>query len=243
MSNFSTKSLLLGLAITSTFIGASSVQAAPPIVIDEFLTEQAVFFEPFPPVLPDFLQVEAPEAIGGFRDLQVTGDGGLATTRGSVGGEVLSFSNSAGVAGSLIATYDGDDDSPIVNPIGLGGVDLTGGVADHLLDQITVSLTAFDLDGLEVTLNLFSGTGNGTVTQTFIPNTDELNFAFSDVGFASVDFTDIGAIQLILTGPANIDASIDLFAATSTKDIPEPAVSFLLFGTAIAGGFSLRRKA
>ena len=240
MKNCSTRLFLLGLATVSPFIAASSVRASD-IVIDGFLTPQEVFFTPFQPFLPDFSEVAAPEALGGFRDLQVMGNGSFASTQGTVmpNGGALSFSNNDLITGTLIATYDGNDGSPTVNSMGLGGIDLTDMGS---LDRLTVSLTSADLMGLEVTLNLFSGTGNATVTDTFAHDSDELNFSFSDIGFASVDFTDIGAIQLILTGPASIDASIDLFAATSSTDVPEPAISLWLFGTAIAGSLSLRRR-
>jgi len=237
MKNTSTNFFLLGLTASSLLVGTASAQAASMILIDDFTDDQFVEFptNPLAPT-PELSQVDGERILGGFRDLEIDGDGMFPINSESVvvstSGGILFFNNDNGVTGTLTITYDGDDDPASVNETGLGGIDFT----TMGLEQFSLSFLDADLPGTDVTLTVFSGAGSASVTET----TSEpgiLNFAFSD--FVGADLTDVGAIQLTVLGPDSLDLAIDQFSATS---VPEPTASILLLGTAVTGSLTLRRK-
>ena len=164
----------------------------------------------------------APEAIGGERDLIVN--------RTSVNGEVslnvnnpvlpnvLAFDSNSTGEGTQRVTYDGFDGSAAVNDAGLN-TDLTsGGAAQGITLDIGGDLAngnavvrLFSDDGVAGTATRFSSftlpipvTGGGTTVSEFIPFS---SFAASGGG---ADFTDIGAIELDISGPTNLNGTANL---------------------------------
>ncbi|MCA9988644.1 MAG: hypothetical protein KDE59_30265 [Anaerolineales bacterium] len=170
--------------------------------------------------------------LGGERDAAihfVNGFAGLTSAQMVAGApfNVISFSNSDFNESILTVTYDGDDnDATTLDPVGLGGVDLTsGGAAGFGFSVVTLDQTA------NITVRIYSNaTDHSTATVTvngrkgyFIP--------FSSFGIGSgatnpADFTDVGAVQLEIdpNGVDSVDLSIDIFD-TTTRDFGDlPAV-------------------
>ncbi len=219
--------------------------SAAVITIDSFDTLQAVSDAPFGDVQPQGSEVNAPDAVGGWRDLHVETDdaGNLGATTLEVRDSNLSFSNEDNVTGRGWVTYDGFDEDPFgVNTTGLGGLDLfTGplGTPGFLFEVVRldlpfdVTIKAWDMFG-ETTE--FSSTVSASGTP-FLPFA-----AFSNDAF---DFNAVGALQFFADSgdtTINVDAAIGSIAV-DTGVIPLPASALLLLGG--LGGLStlgMRRR-
>lgn len=127
----------------------------------------------------------------------------------------------------------------MLEPDGLDGVDLTDGGTNtaFMLDVLTT-----DLD-LTIDVIIHSGAGNSTTVSTTLtgpagPTSVVIDFAdiIATTG-AGADFSDVGAVELVLRGPESVDATIDNF-----KVIPEPA-SMALLGLGLAVIARRRNKA
>ncbi len=240
---------IVGLLAATTMLAAGSAKAAP-IIIDTFDVEQDVGLLGIPMFIPSSSQ-EGPDAsiLGGFRDMQVTGDADnfLETRLQSTGGG-LTFSNNVETSGIGQIVWDGDDDPTTIDPTGLGGIDITRN-GDWDLDRIWLDLVSADLPGLELTFNIYDTNNNvSTLSRTFNNPVNApvgVNFLFSDFAGAA-DFTNVGALELLIDGPEEIDARIALVQIGQPHgdvDIPEPLTSVLtLVGISALGGLSLKRK-
>ncbi|SNR32852.1 VPLPA-CTERM sorting domain-containing protein [Puniceibacterium sediminis] len=220
---------------------ASTASASTVVTIDTFdVTSTAV--DDGGGFLPNAVQVSGASILGGFRDTQAannTGEflGTVAKTNGSSSG-FLNVSNGAGTSGSGTFTWDGDDSPTSVNTFGLGGVDLSLGVNDSFaFDVISIdapflfSLQLWDADSSSTALKTFQVSDAGT-TQYIL---------FSE--FSGIDFTNVGAIQLILAGGNNSDIEINEFSATIVPPatVPLPAsIPLLMVGLGALG--LMRRK-
>ena len=237
-----TRKLALSVASAGLLTGAfvvSSDQSAQAVTftIDTFDTLQRVDAPGFPPPFPEVTQVGGPGIVGGFRDAEATSSGGpLLSTNVLIDGGVFNFSNAAASSGSALLTWDGNDDPAVLDPLGLGGVDLTVG---GLADRFDLEVISADLPGLQVTISItdmFSNTSS--LTQLFTdpilaPSNEQ--FAFADL-IGTADLSNVGSIQLHLDGPPEIDARIATF---TTTDVPEPLT---ILGTLIAGSIGVAMK-
>ena len=69
---------------------------------------------------------------------------------------------------------------------------------------------------------------------------ENTNEQFSFVDFTGLaDLTNIGAIQLTLSGPGAIDAEISTFSTFGEEEVPEPLT---ILGTLVAGGIGAAMK-
>ncbi len=149
--------------------------------------------------------------LGGFRDLS-----GNASINNSVS------------SGSGLMTWDGDDSPFTVDTTGLGGLDLT---QDGEATDFEVEILLSDLSGMQLTLNVFDMNSNvSTLSRVFnsaiLTPTTEL-FSFTTFT-GTADFTNIGAIQLRVAGPPEIDVqigSIETFGPHSQGPLPVPESS------------------
>ena len=216
--------LSLAAAVSAALL---STQVSAGIVgIDTFdQTTQALEFDP-PDGTPvaaasslfDETQTGPGEAIGGYRDMFIStvdpiafNDDGQATVVSSVGEVQVSNTGNASIVVEF--TWDGMDNSADVDTTGLGGIDLTMG---GLNDGILVGNTRTDLD-VSLQFNLWDSSGaTGSITRTFQQDTngEDVFFAYDDLS-NSVDLTDIGAIQLVVTGPDAYDLQFDLLQSTT----------------------------
>lgn len=230
-------------AIIATSFLISGSAYALPLTVESFDTEQTVGLVAVGPVSSSG-QVAAAGAIGGFRDMEVTSDAVsvLDTKLVAVDGE-LRFSNAADTTGTGYVTWDGDDSPTTVDDMGLGGEDITTDGFD-IFDGIYVQIISADLPGLKLTLKIFDIFGvEASVTHAFGIVTSDAplmdKFLFTEFGVA-VDLTEVGAIQLILEGPAEIDARIDFISVGDPIDPPVPAPMTLALLAPLAGLIGIR---
>ena len=203
--------------------------------IDSFdQTTQVLTFDP-PPGGPtiaagssDFNQLEAPEAIGGFRDMFLQtdqeisfNDSGEVAVVSNLGN--IEISNTVNTQVNVAITWDGNDSGPEpdvdVDTDGLGGVDLIDGTNTGLLLDIIFA----DL-GVDLTFNIWDINGNeASVNRTFIRDrqNEQAFFAYADLVGDSVDLTQVGAIQLLASGPRAYDVSLTLLQSVN-PDGPTP---------------------
>ena len=181
--------------------------------------------------------VVAPEAIGGHRDLvaQLTSSfGDVSLTANAFSQHVLEYNSSATGSGNRIVDWDGANSGTpaVLNPTGLGGVDLTaGGTATG----ISFTLGADHDNGL-VTLNIFKDANNFSTASAAIPNTGGAasqtifipfsSFTVGAGGGTGADFTDVGAIQMKIEGNAAANGEIDNVAAFGPTPIVQNFANF-----------------
>ena len=177
--------------------------------------------------VPVTASVSAPEVIGGERDLFVnltssTGSIQLSvndTTLGLPG--LLVFGSSGQGDGQRRVSWDGfDNDATVIDDRGLNSIDVTnGGSALGLQLQVGA-----DLAGSQAVVRLYSDDGVfGSATRystatLAIPQTggnvsqkEFLAFSsFTATSGSGADLTKVGAIELEITGTANIDGQADI---------------------------------
>lgn len=226
---------------TAALMGPTQGSAATvtTYVIDDFTTAQSVSHVPSTG-LTQGSEVEAPEAIGGFRDLYVETNGGVenATSAETYNGN-LNFSNKAQQSGRGWLTWDGQDNDPFnVNEEGLGGLDLTGGLINPFF--------AFDVASadheLEITFRVWDMLDGYSEYNETLPEASELNPNLYFTQFeGNADFRNVGALQFFVNAPTdNLDATIRKITVEASP-IPLPASSLLLLG-GLGGLFGLRRR-
>lgn len=209
-----------------TSVGTTSVEGRIVRVIDDFDTTQQEVTDDTNDGIPVTSSVLAVEAIGGARDLYVNKTSENGAVNLSVDNPLLPnlliFDSIATGNGERRVTWDGpDNDATVVTDDGLGNVDMTS-QGDALGLQLQIGA---DLPGGNAVVRLYSDDGNsGTATRfstatlaipqtggtvpffaEFLPYT---SFTASSGGGA--DLTDIGAIELEITGAANVNGSAEL---------------------------------
>lgn len=227
--------LSLAAAVSAALLGT---QVSAGIVgIDTFdQTTQVLEFDP-PPGTPvaaassEFSEVQTGpgEAIGGYRDMFIStaspisfNDNGQATVVSNLGEVQVSNTGNASIVVEF--TWDGMDNSPDVDTDGLGGIDLTMG---GLNDGILVGNTRTDLD-VSLQFNIWDTSGaTGSVSTTFQQDTngEDVFLAYDQLN-NPIDLTNIGAIQLVVTGPDAYDLQFDLLQSTTlTPPVPPTSVA------------------
>jgi uncharacterized repeat protein (TIGR01451 family) len=167
--------------------------------------------------------IAATEAIGGFRDIQVTNNGtsGLVnvTINGVPGVNALTVGSNGNVTGTALIQYDGGGNGITLDPAGLEtggvGVSLGGGAPGDAVDPDAgfVVLTNGENPGDSLTITVYS---NGNSTSATIPISDAAGFTETFVKFsdfapnAGVDFNDIGAIETTFAVSGNNDVTVSI---------------------------------
>lgn len=202
--------------VQTVTLDATEVQGIVGVTVDNFnATNQTVTANSGTATASD--PGTAPEALGGERDLLVE------YVSGPLNGELqasnatmsLIISSDTGTVSNYTAVWDGTDgDATTVAPAGLGGIDFSAaGTADRL--QLMIGA---DQSGVALTINVYSSAGNFSTFVTTIPNTgtgsatDELLIPFTsfiDTG-TGADFTNVGAVEMIVNGVAALDAELAL---------------------------------
>lgn len=179
--------------------------------------------------------IAAPEAVGGERDLFVE----LTSTATSISIDVaataqqlMEFSASATATGTRTITWDGaDGDATSLDPVGLGGIDLTqAGANTGFLLQVGADQSDAQLRITAHTDGSNSSTSTVTLPNTAGPANDLLFVPLSGFTVASgtgVDFTNIGALEFeILQGTTAVDGQIDFVSMVGPTEITTNFANF-----------------
>ncbi len=244
--------LAIPFALATILLGSGNAQSSS-IKIDDFEVEQDVGFIGIPNFIPSSSQVGPDSSIlGEFRDMQVRGNANnFLETRLQVVNGQISFSNNVGTIGSGIIVWDGDDDPTVVDTQGLGGIDITNNNGWDL-DGIFLDIISADLPGLELTFAIYDTNSNiSRLSRSFnesITTPQTKSFLFNDF-IGNADLTNVGAIELDINGPAEIDATIDIIQIDKSQNpseissISEPTTPLWVFvGISILGSLSTKSK-
>jgi hypothetical protein len=255
---------LLSLAIAVLAASMGTQVSAGIVTIDTFdQTTQSLDFDP-PQETPvpasssvfDEMQTEPGEAIGGYRDMFIrtdneiaSSDNGQATVVSNLGEVQVSNTGNASIVVEF--TWDGMDNSADVDTNGLGGIDLT---MSGLNDGFLVGNTRTDID-VNLQFNLWDSTGAiGSIGRTFQQDTngEDVFFAYNELS-NQIDLANIGAIQLVITGPEAYDLQFDLLQSTTLTgpsqdpaqpptSVSSPATLALVSAGLFGLGFTRRNK-
>lgn len=238
----STFNILAAVSAASLSVAlCSAASAATVVTIDTFdVTSRAV--DDAAGSFPSAEQVSGGSILGGFRDAQAINDDGeiFGTQAQANSGDsgFLSVSNSAGTSGTGIFTWDGDDSPTSVTPFGLGGVDLFLGSNDSFAFDV-ISIDA----PFQFSLQVWDNDSSSTALRTFLVSDLGLTKYILFSEFSGIDFTNVGAIQMSLSGGDNSDIEINEFSATIVPPaaVPLPAsIPLILMGLGALG--LVRRK-
>jgi len=217
-------------AQVSTLVRISSTDVNGRVIttIDPFDQTQQKVTDEVNDGIPVTSSIAAPEVIGGERDLfvnktSVNGSVQLSVNDPLLPG-ILSFDSILTGQGERRVSWDGiDGDATRIRDSGLNNRDLTSaGAASGLQLQIGA-----DLSGGQVTLRAYSDDGNASTASRFstatltLPATGGLATSFEFIPFSqftaasggAADFTRVGAIELEVTGVANVNGTVDLVGA------------------------------
>ncbi|WP_413432987.1 DUF11 domain-containing protein [Crateriforma spongiae] len=237
-------------------ISGTDVEGRIVQVVDDFDQTQQQVVDTTNDGVPVTSSVAAPEAIGGERDLFVN----KTSVNGAVQLEVdnpllpnlLTFDSLATGDGERRVTWDGPDgDATTVDDTGLGTVDLTD-AADAIGLQLQIGA---DLPGGQAVVRIYSDDGNAATAERFssatlnIPQTgggvssaEFLPFSsFVAAAGGGVDINNVGAIELEITGSANVNGTAELVgtvgqtAFTADFDNFTPTIDLSLSKTSASG--------
>ena len=209
---------------------ASDVAGSLFTVIDSFDAAAQLVFDDTNDGVPVTSSIQGPtaEILGGERDLLVNKTSLNGRVQISVNDPLLpgflSFDSIQTGQGQRIVSWDGiDGDAAVLNDAGLGNVDLTsGGTATGLRLETgadsaagTATIRIFTDDGVAGTSTRFStgvvqipDTGGVASSLEFLPFS-----AFTATSGGGADFTRVGAIELEITGAANVNGAANLVGA------------------------------
>lgn len=230
--------LVFVMALAVSFL--TITESARAITIDTFNTTSHSITASSGSSFPVSSTIAAPEAIGGFRTLEilsVTGSSNatLEVITGGLG--LLALSNAFGTSSTARVTWD-------KNGIGLGGMDLTGSGA---FDSIGLALVSIDQGNVSLTVSIFETAGEGGgFASLLLPSAvvGQNVFKFDTfTNFANVSFNLVDKITLGIVAGTSSDLGLDFFETLENPVIPEPATIGLLgIGLAGLGSVYLRRK-
>ncbi len=207
--------------VQTVVLSAADVQGTVGVSVDDFsATNQATTANSGTPSAPN--AIAATEALGGERDLLADWVSGPfdAKLRASSITSSLIISSDTGTVGNYTVVWDGmDGDATAVDPIGLRaggpqGVDLAAaGIADRL--QLFIGA---DKVGIGLTIRIYTDGSNFSTFVTTIPfdvngeATSELLVPFTSFTATGTgaDFTNVGAIEILVPGAAALNAELSL---------------------------------
>ncbi len=222
-------------------ISGTAVEGRIVRVIDDFdQTEQSVI-DTTNDGIPVTSSVAAPEAIGGERDLLVNKTSVNGAVQLNVDNpllpNLLTFDSLATGNGDRRVTWDGPDgDATVVDDSGLGTVDLTG-VGEAIGLQLQIGA---DLPGGQAVVRLYSDDGDAATATRFstatldIPQTggsvssaEFLPFTrFTPAPGGGVDINNVGAIELEISGSANVNGTAELVGTVGQTDFTADFANF-----------------
>lgn len=227
--------------VSSAFVAALALTAGPSltsaalITIDDFATPTGTY--PFPTAGAVSVAQNAPGAIGGRRELEVTRDTGVipafdkvtVTHYSASGTSFLDFDSTSGADGTLDLVYDG--------PTGNLNADLSGN------RKLEIALSQFnpgEASSMPVRVDLFDGVSTVSLTtSTSGVGGQTLEFDFSPSTFNTLDFASVDSIRISFQPGLAADFRVISILAAETV-IPEPA-GVLLAGVGTVALLARRR--
>ncbi len=213
-----TCALLAGLALLAW------AEDSEAILIDDFSTGQTLVV--MTPTISGNSQVSGPGILGDERDMVVTMASDFLITM-AASGDSLAYGHvgSSGNAGLIV--WDGPDNDPAVDPIGLGGIDFTLGGTE---DKVGISLLASNLSA-PITLTAYTDAVNFSTATVLLPGNvppqARLSVLFTDFvadpAGSGADFTNIGAFSLYIDGNSTPGLAVGFGIVN-----PEPSTATLL---------------
>ncbi len=198
----------------------------PGTLIDNFSDDSPVATDVHPPDgASTSVFHSTANAIGGERDLEAEITSGMSgdevELRAATG--MLLINPDFFSQGIYNVSWDGTDSLAALDPVGLGGIDLTSG--SSALGGIGLTDVSFDQAGAQLTLRVYSDATNFSeaVISGIAPFTSNDFFVsfdpaaaapvFTAVGGAGADFTNVGAIELeVLSTSQAMDGAIDMIS-------------------------------
>lgn len=228
--------IFLMLGVYTSYIRVQPAQAFPDTVIDNFndtttLTQSGVG--------TNTATFDDASILGGERDLVVNvtaGGGNLTVDTNTSFPDQFSSSAGSGIFATTQTTYDGNDgDASALDPIGLGGIDMTTNdnnafillvERDDLLGALTITAYTDATHCSSLTQLLPGGIGSTALSRAFLFNFNN----FTTLCTNPVDFQDIGALQILADGTVEdgLDLVIRVFAAVSVDfgDLDDPGGNY-----------------
>ncbi|OGL39352.1 MAG: hypothetical protein A2042_04910, partial [Candidatus Schekmanbacteria bacterium GWA2_38_11] len=203
------KIIFFSVVCAITLLCAVNSQA---VIIDSF-TKPQTLFRVSPGTSPSSVSSISGDILGNERDITITSlDSGsmIGTTAYLDGLNIYSHSQGAAVRGTSTIQWDGSDNSPALNPTGLGGIDLTEGGATKIILKVRFK----DLSlSFPLTVSVYTDASNWSkyilnVSGSIAPQGVEFILLFADFipqAGTGADFTNVGAISLTIDG-SNIRA-------------------------------------
>ncbi len=209
------------VTITSGDVSGNTIQT-----VDTFdTTAQSVTADPG--TLTASSSVPALEAVGGERDVFVTflsGTGQVSVEIDQFNSDLFAFVSGLNVVGTAELQYDGaDGDASALDPVGLGGVDLSTG---DTLAGLLLS-TRGDSAGATAEVRIYTNATDFSTTTFAIPDQatiEEMFVAFSDFtvgGGSGADFTSVGAIQVLIDGVLELDATVNVISSLQPSEVTQ----------------------
>ncbi len=168
-----------GLVISSSssvqevVVTGSALQGTPGTTIDSFSSTSQYVSGSLHGGTTGTSSQWAPEAIGGNRNLYVqltTAGGAVSLGANSDWPGLLDFGANAASNGNFWVNWDGSNDNPaLINPTGLGGLDITSQGASTGLELNA----AADHSGAYVVLKVYSDAGDWSSAKVLIPDTGD----------------------------------------------------------------------
>lgn len=182
------------------------------VVVDDFSLGQSRVEDP-----PGEASSAGPDAgiLGSRRDLAISRTSGPGTATAEVAAGALTVSAPASTGTSATVVWDGDDDPESLDPVGLGGSDLTTGGASAF--RVTISATATTSVLLRVHGDA-SNRSEGVILVPAGPSRDVfLPFAsLRSVAGTGADLANVGALELSLRVTGG-DAEVDTLDAVAPQ--------------------------
>ncbi len=208
--------LIVVIALFATlFFHAIPRASAAPITVDDFnRITNALVLNVTLANTPQSGFTDDPSILGGERDVegQVTFGTGTMSINASDATGYYAHSQPVGLRGRSIITWDGlDFGNPLVNPTGLGGIDITAGgndtflvgsVSNDVATQLQIRVYTDATNWSQRTIDILAGSSQQSIL---------LNYSgFTVGGGTGAVFTNVGAIQLIVNSAATPTAALDM---------------------------------
>jgi len=210
-----------GADVKEVVVAADEGDGITGPTIDGFSTFQVVQATPPLPASDPATQLDS-AVLGGERDLYVeltSSENPVSSVSLASSGGKLYFASGSGVTGTAKVVWDGaDGNGQLVNPTGLGGIDLT---QDNGNTMTGIALTSgADHPNAKIMMRIYTDANNWSEFEATVPESvggaasGQAIFHFDDVPTAKsgngADFTNVGALELTFQGVSAVDAQVTL---------------------------------